>query len=115
LDVVWVGEGWRSLVEDCHERLIAAFPDYELHAIKQKYGVLAYQAFPCRRVGDTRQWSDEEAAELAAITEEFRTRSEAVCEWCGASARRRGRRTIELTLCDDCDARISDPPWPLRR
>jgi hypothetical protein len=28
-EVAWVGEGWRPLVEECHERLEAAFPDYE--------------------------------------------------------------------------------------
>jgi hypothetical protein len=28
-----VGEGWRPLVMECHERLAAAFPDYELLAI----------------------------------------------------------------------------------
>ena len=41
-----VGEGWRPLVEECHERLQSAFPDYELLAVKQKYGALDYQAFP---------------------------------------------------------------------
>lgn len=111
-EVAWVGEGWRSLVAECHERLSAAFPEYELLAIKQKYGVLAYQAFPRKWVQGERQWSDEEAAELHAITDEFRVRSETVCEWCGAAARHRPSRTIELTLCDDCDGRFPDPPWP---
>lgn len=34
-EVAWVGEGWRPLVLDCHRRLSAVFPDYELLGIKQ--------------------------------------------------------------------------------
>ena len=90
--VAWVGEGWRSLVEACHERLQAAFPEYELVTIKQKYGELVYQAFPRRWVEGQTQWSPEEATELNAITDEFRTRSETGCEWCGAAARPPGSR-----------------------
>jgi hypothetical protein len=57
-------------------------------------------------------WSPAEAAELQTITDAFRVRSATVCEWCGAVARVREWRTIELTLCDDCDDRFPDPPWP---
>jgi hypothetical protein len=114
-EVAWVGEGWRSLVEECHERLVAAFPEYELLAIKQKYGVLSYQAFPGRWVEGQRRWSADEAVEMDAITEEFRARSESVCEWCGVVARLRDRRTVELTLCDACDRRFPDPPYQVHR
>jgi hypothetical protein len=31
--VAWIGEGWRTLVEACHDRLITVFPEYELLAI----------------------------------------------------------------------------------
>jgi hypothetical protein len=110
-EVAWVGEGWRSLVAECHERLSTAFPDYELLAIKQKYGVLSYQAFPCRRVEGEQPWPADEATEMDAIIAEFSTRSEAVCEWCGAAARLRDWRTVELTLCDACDQRFPDPPY----
>jgi hypothetical protein len=111
-EVAWVGEGWRRLVAECHERLSAKFPDYELLAIKQKYGVLSYQAFPCRWVEGERQWSAGEAAELDAITDEYRARSEVVCEWCGAAAQLREWRMWQLTLCDGCDERFPDPPYP---
>jgi hypothetical protein len=77
-EVAWVGEGWRPLVQECHDRLVAAFPEYELLAVKQKYGVLEYQAFPRRWVKDHRQWSAEEQADLDAITSEIRQRSETV-------------------------------------
>ena len=36
LEATQVGEGWRPLVEECHERLLATFPDYELLSVKQK-------------------------------------------------------------------------------
>jgi hypothetical protein len=114
-EVAWVGEGWRSLVEECHERLVAVFPEYELLAIKQKYGVLSYQAFPRPWVDGERCWSADEGAAVDAITDEFSVRSEAVCEWCGAVARLRDWRTVELTLCDGCDQRFPDPPHEVHR
>jgi hypothetical protein len=110
-EVAWVGEGWRSLVEECHARLSGAFPDYELLAIKQKHGVLSYQAFPRPWVDGERSWSADEAAESGTIIDEFVVRSETVCEWCGAVARLRDWRTVELTLCDRCDQRFPDPPY----
>jgi hypothetical protein len=108
-EVAWVGEGWRLLVEECHRQLVAVFPAYELVNIKQKYGALAYQAFACRWVAGESRWSDVQKRELERITDEFRRRSEAVCKWCGGNARLRAWRTVELTLCDDCDRRFPDP------
>lgn len=53
-EVGWVGEGWRSLVDECHTRIVAVFHEYELVNIKQKYGELIYQAYPRRVVGAER-------------------------------------------------------------
>jgi hypothetical protein len=108
--VAWVGEGWRPLVVECHNRLTAAFPDYELLAIKQKYGVLEFQAFPKPRASAEQSGSSDEYLSLLAITDEIRDRSERVCEWCGAAGRLRESRTLELTLCDVCDDTFPDPP-----
>lgn len=108
-----VGEGWRPLVGECHERLQAAFPDYELLAIKQKYGVLEYQAFPRPWAPGQQRWTRRESADLLAITGEVRDRSRHICEWCGAAGEHRAWRTHELTLCDACDQRFPDPPYPL--
>ncbi|HZM76420.1 MAG TPA: hypothetical protein VFC19_11865 [Candidatus Limnocylindrales bacterium] len=66
-EVAWVGEGWRSLVEDCHHRLSALFPDYELVAIKQSWGVLVVHAFARQRVEGEVRWSSEKAAEMDVI------------------------------------------------
>lgn len=109
-DVVWAGEGWRDLVVECHEALQRRFPDYELLAVKQKYGALAFQAFPRPGQGT---WTHDEYGAVLAITDTYRARSEGVCEWCGAAGRLREWREVEeLTLCDDCDARFDDPPFP---
>jgi hypothetical protein len=111
-EVAWVGEGWRPLVEECHERLKAAFPDYELLDIKQKWGVLVYQAFPRRWAEASKRWTTQEYADLGAIVGGIQERSEAICEWCGAAGQLREWRDHELTLCDACDQRFPDPPYP---
>ena len=113
-EVASVGEGWRSLVQECHERLVSRFPEYELLAIKQKYGALEYQAFPRPWRAGQRSWSPSEASTVDAITDEYRAKSESVCEWCGGPAVLRDWRTLELTLCDDCDRKFPDPPYELR-
>ena len=107
--VASVGEGWRPLVIECHDRLSASFPDYELWAIKQKHGALEFQAFPFPWYAAARSWSSHEYSRLLAITDEIRERSESICEWCGASGQLRDSRTLQLTLCDACDDMFADP------
>jgi hypothetical protein len=112
-EIASVGEGWRPLVGECHKRLEAAFPDYELLDIKQKWGVLVYQAFPRRWVEGSKQWTMQEYADLGAIVGEIQERSAAICEWCGAAGQPREWRNLELTLCDACDQRFPDLPCPV--
>jgi hypothetical protein len=110
-EVAWVGEGWRSIVESCHAELVEAFPEYELLNIKQKWGVLAYQAFPRRWSAETRTWTEGELTTLHHITDRWTDRSQVVCEWCGGPGSLREWRTkLVLTLCDACDGTFSDPP-----
>jgi hypothetical protein len=45
---LFVGDGWRDLVLACHRDVVAEFPQYELLAVKEKFGALAFQAFPRR-------------------------------------------------------------------
>jgi hypothetical protein len=47
------------------------------------------------------------------ITSDIRKRSEHICEWCGAAGDHRESRKIELTLCDACNERFADPPYPV--
>lgn len=111
-EVAWVGEGWRVLVQECHQRLEHEFPDYELLAVKQKEGVLAFQAFPRPSKQGEPQWTSDEFRRLGAITSQAQKSSESVCEWCGSPGNLREERSYIVTLCDDCDKRFSDPPGP---
>jgi hypothetical protein len=110
-EVVWVGEGWRGLVDECHKALVADFPEYELLAVKQKFGVLAYQAFPRPWVEGERGWTQDEAASVNTITEMAQSKSQSVCEWCGAEGWLRDNRSVWLTLCNACEDRFPDPPY----
>ena len=96
-----VGPGWHSIVRRCHNEVVAAFPDYELLAVKQKYGVLAFQAFPrpWRRGGN---WTDEEDELLDEIVDRYVHESAHTCEECGRPGRLRSGRPIHQALCDDC-------------
>lgn len=111
-DVAWVGEGWRELVLACHGAVVARFPEYELVNVKQKYGVLAFQAFPRPRRRVAASWTAEEFGELDRVIQPFVEQSEFVCEWCGARGRLRDDRKYLLTLCDTCEGRFPDPPRP---
>lgn len=110
-EVAWAGEGWRSLVDECHTLIVAVFDDYELMNIKQSYGVLLYQAHPRRVVDGKRPWTAQERRVLGMITSDIQRRSENVCEWCGGAGDLREWRRLELTLCDACDQRFPDPPY----
>jgi hypothetical protein len=114
-EVVWCGEGWRTLVSDCHDELVTAFPDYRFYAIKQKWGVLAFQARP--RNGDA---TKQEQFQVDEITDRYRQASESVCEWCGRPGSLREAvampgRPEDLTLCDRCLAELETSPYPSSR
>jgi hypothetical protein len=96
-----VGDGWLPLVRECHEAVLAQFPDYELLAVKQKYGELAFQAWP-RRWSGPGSWTDDDHARIDDIVESFRERSAEVCERCGAHGRVRTLDRMLLTLCEGC-------------
>jgi hypothetical protein len=110
--VVWCGEGWRTLVSDCHNELVAAFPDYRFGSIMQKWGVLAYQARP-----STGEATADDLSLVNEITDRYRQASEGVCEWCGRPGSLRedvplGTRVLDLTLCDRCRADLDISPYP---
>lgn len=110
LAVAWVGEGWRTLVEQCHAELEAAFPDYELLNVKEQYGALRFQAFPRPWSAEGKTFTAAEVAVLDAITDACRERSQRVCEWCGTTGALRDERLYWGTLCDACNAQMADPP-----
>jgi hypothetical protein len=97
-----IGQGWWDLARACHDELVAEFPEYQLHAVKQKWGVLAFQAFPLNPIrGD---WTSAQFGRCSEITDSYTDRSATVCERCGAPGSLRESRPIELTLCDKCEA-----------
>jgi hypothetical protein len=95
--------GWRPILERLHDRLLAIDPDYRLHQVKEKLGVLRIyavaDAYPARpHVLDQIEAAIAEAVRESALT----------CERCGQPGRlrsdpewRRLRRYV-LTLCDEC-------------
>ncbi|MFE1442358.1 hypothetical protein [Streptomyces sp. NPDC058739] len=97
-----VGPGWRQLVVECHEAVVAEFPEYELLAVKQKWATLAFQAFP-RPWKPGGNWTTAEYSRLHAVTGAFADRSEAICERCGAEGSLRENRPVHRVLCDRCE------------
>jgi hypothetical protein len=102
----YVGPGWFELVGQCHARLVAAFPDYELLAVKQKDGCLAFQAFPRPWVQGQRTWTMEEAFAVDRIIAPFETESERICERCGVLGYLRETRPILVVLCDRFEVEV---------
>lgn len=74
--------------------------------------MLAFQAFPRAWSDSSTMWIPAELSELNTILETFVARSAIVCEWCGGDGLLRDERDLELTLCDQCNDRFSDPPQP---
>lgn len=56
-EVIWCGEGWRSLVGDCDDQLRLAFPDYRFTRIEQEHGELVVAAQP--RAGESSEPEQE--------------------------------------------------------
>jgi hypothetical protein len=102
-----VGPGWRQLVLECHRAVVAEFPEYELLAVKQKWGSLSFQAFP-RPWKPGGNWTDAEHSRLHAVTDAFADRSEGICERCGADGSLRESRRILLVLCDRCETLVPE-------
>ena len=107
-----VGSGWHDLILQCHRAVVAEFPGSELLAVKEKYGALAFQAFPRRwrrpRAFRRSAWTYEEWDQLGELVEAFKSRSLATCERCGQGGSLREDRRHILTLCDACDAQVTD-------
>jgi hypothetical protein len=102
-----MGPGWWRLVLECHRAVVAEFPEYELLAVKQKWGALTFQAFP-RAWKPGGNWTDAEYERLEAITDAFAGRSEGVCERCGADGSLRESRRVRLVLCGRCETLVSE-------
>jgi hypothetical protein len=96
-----VGLGWVDLVRECHDAVIKEFPDYELHAVKQKWAQLAFHAIP-----EPGGWGHPGFNRLSEIINDFVDRSSEVCERCGKPGELREIRRNRLTLCDNCELAV---------
>ncbi|WP_354697263.1 hypothetical protein DSM112329_02886 [Paraconexibacter sp. AEG42_29] len=106
---MYVGDGWLRLVRECHEAVVRRFPDYELHAVKEKYAELAFQAFPGPRENyPGGSWPLAEMAAVDELTDLFRERSATICEACGSPGEWRDHNGHEVTLCGRCSARVNE-------
>ncbi|WP_406349800.1 hypothetical protein [Streptomyces sp. NBC_00658] len=92
-----VGPGWLPLLGRLHERVITAWPGYQLVDLKEKFGGLRIRLeFPEGSESSTLRALVEAAEEEAAVT----------CEFCGALGRARTRGDVPggwlKTVCDNC-------------
>ena len=87
-----VGEGWKQLVLDLNDKLLARSPDYEIAQIKEKYGGLRFYAS-----GFSNSCHDD-AYRLIAKAEND---SYDICEKCGKPGELRTVGWFK-TLCDEC-------------
>jgi hypothetical protein len=103
-DAFFIGPGWVALVRRCHDEVVEEFPDYELLAVKQKEGELAFQAWPrlWHEDVDRQFWEDD--SRLDDITDRYAELSMLLCEQCGGRGTTRDEREYIETLCDDCEA-----------
>ena len=108
-----VEAGWIPIVRECHRRLVAEFPDYEVAVISQKYGELRFYARPHPSTDATAD--DVEAQRrVDEIIGVAASRCSSTCELCGEPGSGRHERMYEMTLCNSCEATTADPPpfWP---
>ena len=108
---LWVGDGWLGLVSACHDAIEGEFPQYELLAVKHRFGELAFQSFPRPWRPTDSAWTLAESSRLDDLTDLYQQRSKATCEWCGQEAKLRESPQYDTTLCDGCEqAKLQAPP-----
>lgn len=86
--------GWSKIVLDLHEKIVARYPDYEVHQVKQKFGGLR---FYCAVAGRS-YLEDEEMKQWIAEAE---AQAAETCEVCGAGGAKLRPGGWIRTLCDE--------------
>lgn len=88
------GEGWRHLVESCHQELLAIDPDYKPTQIKEKFGHLRYYF-------DTKlKYGDPDYHQMHLIANRYELKSMWTCEVCGEKGETITRSGWHKTLCE---------------
>jgi len=90
---IYIPDGWADLVLECHEKLVALNPNYQIHQIKEKFGALRFY------IGYN---TDDEnlSEEMSQIINEYEHKSNYVCEVCGEAGEIRQMAGIYRTLCN---------------
>jgi hypothetical protein len=89
------GEGWRSLIEACHQELLAIDPTYEPTQIKEKFGSLRYY-FQSNYGRD-----DQRILRMFAVINRYELESMRVCEVCGKEGEGVIRHGWLKTMCEE--------------
>lgn len=106
-----VGDGWKPIVQEVHDKLLALDPEYRIVQVKEKFGGLRFYFMPAS--------PDSEAyKEMRDIVDEAEARSYSVCEECGnfgecGNSRESGGSSWLRTLCDTC-RQTWDRDWKAR-
>lgn len=87
-----VGEGWHPLLDELHEELVKADPEYQTFQVKEKFGLL-------------RVYLSGHSEAVQELLWAFEKKSGAICEACGSPGRLRNDRYWVKTLCDEHAAR----------
>jgi hypothetical protein len=87
-----VGPGWRALVLQLHDDLLAVDPGYRLYSAAEELGGLMVTA----------RFAPPAQAPAARLIQAARAEALGTCEVCGQPGRLRRERRQMKTLCDDC-------------
>lgn len=93
----WIScsKGWYPLITQLDAQLAELDPDYELHQVKEKFGVLRYYAHSQRQgVSDRFNQLIRDAERSSAV----------ICELCGAAGVLSANTRLVRTLCTACAA-----------
>jgi hypothetical protein len=87
-----VGPGWRALVLQLHDDLLAVDPGYRLYSAAEELGGLVVVA----------RFAPPAQTHAARLIQAARAEALNTCEVCGQPGRLRRERGRMKTLCDDC-------------
>lgn len=92
---IQVGPGWYDIISELNDQLAAIDPDYKVHQVKEKFGLLRF--YFTGRADRFQEMHDlvNRAVEISSGT----------CERCGAAGRLRVDSYWAKTLCDE-DAEV---------
>ena len=91
-----VGDGWADLVIQLDKDIAAIDPDYEIHQVKEKFGLLRVYESHHHDLCNSEDWN----CEIHRLIAEAEEKSSRMCETCGQPGILRGKGWVR-TLCDE--------------